>query len=136
MVTRKLVPVLLTFAAVILLLDAGWAVSARLFGWYHGRGIFFLSLATYLAAGFVAFDCGGRLLSAVAGAVVSIVDNSLGTLITWLILPAPVAGRLPPIPELAPMFAESVLVALVLGFVGGLLAAVRHHRQERRRLST
>ena len=136
MVTRKLVLVLVTFAAVILLLDAGWAVCARLFGWYHGHGIFFLSLATYLTAGFVAYDCGGRILSAVAGAVVSIVDNSLGTLITWLILPTPVAQRLPSIPEMAPMFAESVLVALVLGFVGGLVAAMRHHWQERRRLPT
>ncbi|MGH7533319.1 MAG: hypothetical protein ACREL4_08520 [Gemmatimonadales bacterium] len=136
MATRKLVPVLATLVAVILLLDAGWAVFARVFGWYHGHVIIFLSMVMYIVAGFVAYDCGGRVLSALAGAVLCIVDNTVGTLITWCILPAPVARTLPSIPDLAPMLAASVVLALALGLIGGLLAATRHHLQERRRSTT
>ncbi|MGH7590476.1 MAG: hypothetical protein ACREL2_03475 [Gemmatimonadales bacterium] len=133
MATRKLVPVLATLVATILLLDAGWAVSARIFGWYRGHAIIFVSLTIYIAAGYFAYECGGRVLSALAGAVVCIVDNTVGTFITWCILPASVARTLPSIPDLAMMLAESVALALVLGLIGGFLAATRHQWQERRR---
>ncbi|MGB7212095.1 MAG: hypothetical protein WBC97_05650 [Gemmatimonadales bacterium] len=133
MATRKLVPVLATLVAVMLLADTGWAVSARIFGWYHGHAIMFVSMTMYIVAGFVAYDCGGRILSALAGAVVCIVDNTLGTLITWCILPVSVARTLPSIPDLATMLAASVVMALALGLIGGLLAATRHQWQERHR---
>lgn len=136
MATRKLVPVLATLIATILLLDAGWALTARIFGWYHGHAIIFASLTIYVVAGYLAYDCGGRILSALAGAVVCIVDNTVGTFITWCILPASVARTLPAIPDLAIMLAESVALAVALGLVGGFLAASRHQWQERRRSTT
>lgn len=136
MANRKLVPVLATLVAVMLLFDAGWAVSARIFGWYHGHTIIFASMTMYVVAGFVAYDCGGRILSALAGAVVCIVDNTLGTFITWCILPASVTRTLPSIPDLATMLAASVVLALALGLIGGLLAATRYHWLAGRRSTT
>ena len=132
---RRLAPLLAGLCGVMLLVDAAWAALARAFGWYHGPAIFLLSLGMYFLAGFAAYDCGGRLMAALAGAVVCIVDNSLGTLITWAILPAPVARTLPSIPDLAPLFAESVMLALAIGFAGGLLAGARRRWRERRRVS-
>lgn len=130
---RRLACVLLIACGGMLAVDAGWAVLSRMFGWYHGHAIIYLSLGMYTAAGFFGYECGGRLLAALAGAVVCIVDNALGTYITWLILPEPVARTLPSIADLAPMFAESVVLALGLGFTGGLVAAARRQWRERRR---
>ncbi|HEU5358686.1 MAG TPA: hypothetical protein VFU45_06190 [Gemmatimonadales bacterium] len=132
---RRLVPLLALLCGVMLLVDAAWAALARTFGWYHGPAIAILSLTMYVVAGFLAFDCGGRLMAALAGAVVCIVDNSIGTLVTWAILPAPVARTLPSVPDLAPLFAESVLLALGMGFIGGVLASLLRRRRQRARVS-
>lgn len=102
--------------------DALWSVAARAFNWYSGHWLFFISLGSYLIAGWLGYRCGGILLSALAGAVVCIADNLVGTYVAWLILPNNIHTVLPSIPELAPKFAMAVVAALILGVIGGWLA--------------
>lgn len=119
---RRLAQVIIWMSVAILLADGLWAAAARTFGWYTSHVLFYVSLLSYLVAGWLAYQCGGLLLGAAAGAIVCIVDNLIGTYIAWLILPRQIDATLPSIPELAPMFAEAVVGAVLLGAAGGWLA--------------
>jgi hypothetical protein len=129
---RRLVLVVAWMSLAIVSVDALWSTAERMFGWYAGHGLFYTSLASYLVAGWFGYDCGGILLAALSGAVVCIVDNLVGTYVAWLILPRRIDATLPSIPELAPMFAEAVLAAVVLGLAGGGLAMGARRWRRRR----
>ena len=106
----------------ILVADGVWAAVTRAFGLYTNHVLVYVSLFSYTVAGWLAYQCGGLLLGAAAGAIVCIADNLVGTYLVWVILPRRVDATLPSIPELAPRFAEAVVGAVLLGAAGGWAA--------------
>lgn len=119
---RRLAQVIIWTSVAILVADGVWAAVTRAFGLYTNHVLFYVSLFSYAVAGWLAYECGGLLLAAAAGAVVCIADNLIGTYVVWVILPRRVDATLPSIPELAPVFAEAVAGAVLLGAAGGWCA--------------
>ena len=115
--------VLLIGCGAVLAFDAVASLASVAFGlpyWYAGIGSFLI----YLLVGAAAARHVSIRLSALTGAVVGLVDATLGWAISWLVGPGrKAAGNLTP----AHFLGTAVLVALLASVVAALGASLNRH---------
>ena len=125
---KRVTPVILGAAALLVALDIVGAVTERPLGFPYSR-LGAVSLFVYLSVGLLASLRGG-LTAAVAGAAtVGFLDGTLGPLAAWMVGPGPVGQTI----SESRVFAYGIAVVTATAAVAGLIGALAGTWLERRR---
>lgn len=128
---RRLVRVIVWLSLTIVLIDALSAYASQTLGWHPAGWVYWISVLVYFVAGWLGYGCGGLVLGALTSVVVAIADGLAGTYLVWLILAETSGSPHPGLPNLAPMLAISVLIALAVGLLGVAAATLVRRRRGR-----
>ena len=125
---KRVIPVILGAAALLVALDIVGALTERPLGFPYSR-LGAVSLFVYLSVGLLASLRGGLTVAVFAATAVGFLDGTLGPLAAWMVGPGPVGQTF----SESRVFAYGIAVVSATAAVAGFMGAVAGTWLERRR---
>jgi len=125
---KRVIPVILGAAALLVALDIVGALTGRPLGFPYSR-LGAVSLFVYLSVGVLGSLRAGVAVAMIAAASVGFLDGTLGPLAAWLVGPGPVGQSF----SESRVFAYGITVVTATAAAAGLIGALAGTWLERRR---